>query len=92
MGITCDLLQVLNIEASHRGTLLRYVRLLLTAKQHRRALVYATRAIAEHPDNFELNLLHADCLRSEEKALWCQSPSLQAACLPGHALMLCHSG
>ena len=61
-------MQVLNIEGSHRETLLRYIRLLQTAKQHRRALVYATRAIAVHADDYELSLLHADCLRYKREA------------------------
>ena len=62
-------LQVLNIEGSHRETLLRYVKLLQIAKQHRRALEYAIRAVNVHPEDFELNLLHADCLRCARKAL-----------------------
>ena len=79
-------LQVLNIEGSHRETLLRYVRLLQTAKQHQRALVYAKRAKAVHANDYELNLLHADCLRYEWEACHCQSLLPHALFLPGHGL------
>lgn len=82
------MLQVLNIEGSHRETLLRYIRLLQTAKQHQRALTYATRAVAVHADDFELNLLSADCLRYDRDALQCQSLPPHAPCLPGHGLMV----
>ena len=80
---------MLKIDGSHRVTLLRYVRLLLTAKQHQRALVYATRAIAVHPDDYELNMLHADCLRYASQ---CQSLPPHAQFLPGHGPELFYNG
>ena len=91
MILWVGLFQVLNIEGSHRGALLRYVRLLQTAKQHRRALVYATKAVAVHMDDYELNLMHADCLRYEQEASQCQSLLPHVQCLPGHGPKLFYS-
>ena len=62
-------MQILAIDHRHQETLLRYVRLLQRAKQPNRALKHSSRAVEAHPKVFEINLLHADCLRYSKQSI-----------------------